>query len=101
MAITKTASVNVRIEENVKNQAENILETLGIPRATAIDMFYRQIILNNGLPFSLTVPKSIPIREEMSNDTFHAVMTTGYSQALKDDSQPMDEVFKELEEGLS
>ena len=44
--------------------------------------------------------KPIPIREEMSNDTFHAMMTTGYSQALKDDSQPMDEVFKELEEGL-
>ena len=44
--------------------------------------------------------KPIPIREEMSNDTFHAMMTTGYSQALKDDSQLMDEVFKELEEGL-
>jgi len=47
-----------------------------------------------------TEEKSIPIQEEMSNDTFHAMMTTGYSQALKDDSQPMDEVFKELEEGL-
>lgn len=45
--------------------------------------------------------KSIPIREEMSNDAFHTMMTTGYSQALKDDSQPMDEVFKELEESLS
>ena len=45
--------------------------------------------------------KSIPIQEEMSNDAFHAMMTTGYSQALKDDSQPMDEVFKELEECLS
>ena len=47
-----------------------------------------------------TEAKSIPIQEEMSNDAFHAMMTTGYSQALKDDSQPMDEVFKELEEGL-
>ena len=100
MAITKTPSVNVRIEENVKNQAENILETLGIPRATAIDMFYRQIILNNGLPFSLTIPKAIPIREEISDDSFNAMISTGYSQALKDESQPMDEVFKELEEGL-
>ena len=48
-----------------------------------------------------TEAKSIPIQEEISNDAFHAMMTTGYSQALKDDSQPMDEVFKELEEGLS
>nr|WP_315000869.1 hypothetical protein [uncultured Oribacterium sp.] len=47
-----------------------------------------------------TEAKSILIREEMSNDAFHTMMTTGYSQALKDDSQPMDEVFKELEESL-
>ena len=51
--------------------------------------------------FAKIEKKSIPIQGEMSNDTFHAMMTTGYSQALKDDSQPMDEVFKELEEGLS
>ena len=48
MAVTKTANVNVRIQENIKQQAEQILETIGVPRATAIDMFYRQIILNKG-----------------------------------------------------
>lgn len=42
MAVTKTANVNVRIQENIKQQAEQILETIGIPRATAIDMFYRE-----------------------------------------------------------
>ncbi|MCT7830374.1 MAG: type II toxin-antitoxin system RelB/DinJ family antitoxin, partial [Lactobacillus iners] len=42
MAVTKTANVNVRIQENIKQQAEQILETIGISRATAIDMFYRQ-----------------------------------------------------------
>ena len=100
MAVTKTASVNVRIEENVKKQAENILETLGIPRATAIDMFYRQIILNNGIPFSLILPKAIPVREEMSDVSFNAMMSVGYAQALRDESQSIDEAFKELEEGL-
>ena len=100
MAVTKTASVNVRIEEKVKKQAENILETLGIPRATAIDMFYRQIILNNGLPFSLILPKPIPVREEMSDESFNAMMSVGYAQALQDESQSIDEAFKELEEGL-
>ncbi|WP_436800666.1 type II toxin-antitoxin system RelB/DinJ family antitoxin, partial [Trueperella pyogenes] len=37
--------MNVRIREDVKARAEEILETMGIPRATAIDMFYRQIIM--------------------------------------------------------
>ncbi len=34
-------SVNVRIQKDIKKQAEQILET-GVPTATAIDMFYRQ-----------------------------------------------------------
>ena len=44
MTLNKTANVNVRIQENIKQQAEQILDTIGIPRATAIDIFYRQII---------------------------------------------------------
>ena len=46
MSEIKTANVNVRIQENIKKQAEEILKTIGISRATAIDIFYRQIILN-------------------------------------------------------
>ena len=42
MAVTKSANVNVRIQENIKQQAEQILETIGVPRATAIDVFYRE-----------------------------------------------------------
>lgn len=66
MAQAKTANVNVRIQENIKKQAEDILEMIGIPRATAIDMFYRQIILNKGIPFSLTIPKNIPVLEDIN-----------------------------------
>ena len=43
----KSASVNVRINENIKQHAESILEDLGLSRAVAIDLFYRQIILHN------------------------------------------------------
>ena len=32
MAVTKTANVNVRIQENIKQKAEQILEMIGIPR---------------------------------------------------------------------
>ena len=49
----KSASVNVRINENIKQHAESILEDLGLSRAVAIDLFYRQIILHKGLPFDL------------------------------------------------
>ncbi|MDY5148061.1 type II toxin-antitoxin system antitoxin, RelB/DinJ family [Actinotignum sanguinis] len=100
MTVTKTANVNVRIRENIKEQAEQILETIGISRAVAIDLFYRQIILNKGIPFSLTIPKGVPVREDMDEDAFNLMMANGYTQAVQGDSYPIEDVFEELERGL-
>ena len=67
----KTASVNVRIQENIKEEAKKILSQIGLSRAVAIDLFYRQIIMNNGIPFSLTVSnQQVPIRDTMSEEKF-------------------------------
>ena len=100
MALTKTANINVRIQENIKQQAEQILDTIGIPRATAIDMFYRQIILNNGIPFSLKIPKNLPVRENMDEKAFNSLMANGYAQSIQGDSYDIDDVFEELEKEL-
>ena len=96
MAISKTANVNVRIQENIKKQAEQILETIGISRATAIDMFYRQTILNNGIPFALKIPKQLPIRESIDQETFNFLMANGYVQAIQGESYDIDDVFRNL-----
>ena len=101
MSATKTASINSRIEEDVKSQAEAILSRLGISRATAIEMYYRQIILNNGIPFSLTVPPAVPVRSNMSNDDFNHMMSAGYKQAVKDESYDLDEVFQDQAKQLN
>ena len=61
MTSIKTATVNVRIQENVKVEAEEILKKLGLTRATAIDLFYRQIIMHNGIPFPLEIKKDTPL----------------------------------------
>ena len=54
----KTKMLNVRVSPSVKQQAEDVLKQLGIPMATAIDMYLRQITLTGGIPFSLSLPKS-------------------------------------------
>lgn len=61
MTRIKTATVNVRIQENIKVEAEEILKKLGLTRATAIDLFYRQIIMNNGIPYPLEIKKDTPM----------------------------------------
>ena len=97
----KTASVNVRIQENIKEQAEKILSQIGLSRAVAIDLFYRQIIMNNGIPFSLTAPKQqVPIRDSMNEEEFHTMMNTGMQQVKNNESQDMELVFNELMKGL-
>ncbi|MBD5521532.1 MAG: type II toxin-antitoxin system RelB/DinJ family antitoxin [Lachnospiraceae bacterium] len=49
------------IGSDVKEQAEKILSTLGIPASNAINMFYKQIILNRGVPFEVKIPTSRPV----------------------------------------
>ena len=98
--VNQGKSVNVIIQKDIKKQAEQILETIGVPTATAIDMFYRQIILNNGIPFPLTIPNNVPVRENMNDNDFNLIMRTGYMQAAEGKSKDVDEVFDILEKGI-
>ena len=49
----KSVTMNLRVNPSVKKQAEDVLKQLGIPMATAIDMYLRQISLTGGIPFSV------------------------------------------------
>lgn len=100
MSLTKTANVNVRIQANIKEEAESILDTIGISRATAIDIFYRQIILNKGIPFALAIPKTLPAKDEMDEKSFNAIMAKAYDQVNQGDTYPIEDVFEELEKDL-
>ena len=54
----KTATLNLRVNPDVKENAESVLAQLGIPMATAIDMYLKQISLVGGIPFSVVLPKT-------------------------------------------
>ena len=56
--MAKTANLYARIEPDVKEQAEGILTALGIPVSNAINMFYKQIILQRGIPFEMKLPQA-------------------------------------------
>jgi len=40
----KNATVSARVEEDIKNEAEDILQKLGVPVSVVINSLYRQII---------------------------------------------------------
>ena len=56
-----SANINIRIDETTKKEAENLFKDLGMNISTAINLFLRQSIRNQALPFSIT--KNIPDAE--------------------------------------
>ncbi len=92
----KTANVTARIQPNIKEQAEAILERLGIPVSVFIDMTYRQVIMRDGVPFPLDIPDKLSTRDVLTKVEFDTMMQTGLVQAKCDDSVSVDEAFNQL-----
>ena len=81
----KTMTLNLRVNPTVKQQAEDVLKQLGIPMATAIDMYLRQITLTGGIPFSLSLPKA-PAADTMTDDQLHAALQVGIKEIQNGDT---------------
>jgi addiction module RelB/DinJ family antitoxin len=96
MAATKTANVSARIQPELKESAEAILDRLGIPVSVFIDMTYRQVIMHDGVPFSVEIPQRIPTRDSISDTEFDKMMATGMEQAKADDSFTVGEAFSSI-----
>jgi DNA-damage-inducible protein J len=48
--MARTSNIFARVEPEVKEQAELVLEQLGIPMSNAIGLFLRQVVLQRGIP---------------------------------------------------
>ncbi len=66
----KTTGLYVRMNPEKKEKAEAILKKLGLNSATAINMFYDQIILHNGIPFRVEIPNAWDNLDYMNKDEF-------------------------------
>lgn len=94
---SKTANLYARIEPDIKNQAESILSALGIPVSNAINMFYKQIILQRGLPFEVKLPASKPIdMSVLSEEELNTEIEKGYEDILNGRTKPVETVFADI-----
>lgn len=94
--MNKTANLYARIEPDVKEQAESVLETLGISVSSAINMFYKQIILQQGIPFDVKLPKAPENSAKWSKDRFDAELEKGYNDMLKGRTRPATMVLSDV-----
>lgn len=53
-----TTSMNLRIDKTLKKDAEALFETLGINMTTAINIFLKQSVREQGIPFRISASKA-------------------------------------------
>lgn len=94
---TKSANLYARIEPDVKEQAESILSALGISASNAINMFYKQIILQRGLPFEVKIPSARPVElSDLSEEQINAELEKGYADMMAGRTKPADRAFADI-----
>ena len=100
--MAKSANLYARIEPEVKEQAEKILSTLGIPASNAINMFYKQIILQRGLPFEVKIPDRTPIDiSVLETEELHTELEKGYANTKAGRTKDAKTVFSDLHKDYS
>ena len=51
--------LHVRMDQELRENATEILSTLGLTESDAIKMFYNQVVLHGGLPFEVKIPEKV------------------------------------------
>ena len=53
--MTKTSLLQIRIDSDLKRDAEKLFENIGLDTSTAVRLFFRQAVTRKAIPFPLIV----------------------------------------------
>lgn len=85
-----TTNLNIRTDKAIKDQAEIIFNELGLNMTTAINIFLKAVIRDQGIPFELKL--------EVPNDS--TVASIEESKKMINDSSPRYSCIDELKSTL-
>lgn len=84
------ATINVNVDEKVKEQAKETLEYLGTNFTNVINMLLRQIILTESIPFEVKIPRlNAETKKAMEEAEKGIGLSKGYTN--------LEEMWKDLE----
>lgn len=95
--MAKSTNLYVRIEPDVKEQAEKVLDGLGLSMSNAVGLFLKQVVINQAIPFDLKVaPSKFKAVSAMSAEEFNSEIEKGYSEFLAGKGRPARDIISEL-----
>jgi len=94
----RTSNVFARVEPQIKEQAEQVLNQLGIPMSNAIGLFLRQIIMQRGIPFDMKLPTREPVAiGAMTAAELNSELEKGYADVAAGRLHDLDDVVAEIQ----
>ena len=76
----KTEVVKARMEPDLKSEGEAILSAIGLSTTDAITMFFKQLVMQRGLPFEAKIPNAETIAA--MNEDLSAARRYGNADAM-------------------
>ncbi len=96
--MARTSNVFARVEPEIKDQAEVILDQLGIPMSNAIGMFLRQVIIHNGIPFEMKLPVKKPlVMSELTKEDFEKEISKGLKDIESGNVYSEEEILEDIQ----
>ena len=93
----RTSNVFARVEPEIKEQAERVLNQLDIPMSNAIALFLRQVIIQRGIPFDLKLPLRMPVAiGAMKVAEVNAELEKGYADLVAGRLHDIDDVVADM-----
>ena len=87
-----TSPTQIRIDSNVKTEANKLFKELGIDMSSAVNIFLRQCVLHGGLPLKVEIPKfnaeTLAAMEEARDIMSGKIQATTYNTT--------DELFEDM-----
>ena len=85
--MSRTATIQARIDPNIKDEAQKIFKTLNISMSEAISIYLTQVALHQGIPFEIKIPNALTSETLCKAEAGEEVKTV----------HSVDELFEELD----
>jgi DNA-damage-inducible protein J len=82
--MSNSTTINVRMDSTTKTKVAHILNLLGITPSEAINLYFKQIIYTQGIPFEVKLPNAATLHAMKELDSGKGVKFDNVEDLLKD-----------------
>ncbi|MEG6616504.1 type II toxin-antitoxin system RelB/DinJ family antitoxin [Peptococcaceae bacterium 1198_IL3148] len=95
--MVKTTNIYVRLEPGLKEQAETVLEQLGIPMSNAVNIFLKQVVMQRGIPFDVKLPATKPVGVSgLVESELNKELEKGFADLVRRNTKPAEKAFLDI-----